>query len=125
MKRCLIRFLFALFATHLCVQAQAQCYIDPYTGRKICTRPGSCPPSAPSRQVVPESPAVDATSHCRISMADGTMGSGMLVDRNELVGLILTCSHLFDRSASQIIVTFQNGGQFAARLVDVDRAHDL
>jgi hypothetical protein len=58
-------------------------------------------------------------------MADGTMGSGMLVDRNELVGLILTCSHLFDRSASQIIVTFQNGGQFAARLVDVDRAHDL
>jgi hypothetical protein len=58
-------------------------------------------------------------------MADGTMGSGILVDRNESVGLVLTCSHLFDRSASQIVVTFPHGGQVTARVVDVDRAHDL
>ncbi len=90
------------------------------------------PAAGPSRQVIAESPnrnagaaSVDAAAHCRISLDDGTLGSGTLVARNQSVGLILTCSHLFDNSPSRIVVTFPHGGQFAARLVDVDRAHDL
>ena len=118
----------------VCSVVRAQCYIDPYTGQRICTRPaGNGPPAAgPSRQVIAESPngnagaaSVDAAAHCRISVDDGTLGSGTLVARDRSVGLILTCAHLFDSSTSRIVVTFPHGGQFAARLVDVDRAHDL
>ena len=97
--------------------ANAQCYVDPYTGQRICPRQISPSADAPSN--------VDASAHCRISLTDGTIGSGTLVARDSSVGLVLTCSHLFDTSNSQIIVTFPNGSRFAARLVDIDRAHDL
>lgn len=110
-----------------CVAAHAQCYIDPFTGQQICTRQGSpCqPPTSPSRRVVSESPTVDSSAHCRVTVADGTMGSGTLVACNDSVGLVLTCSHLFNTSKSQIVVTFQNGRRFAANLIDLDRANDL
>lgn len=107
----------SLFSLPTHGDARAQCYVDPYTGQRICTRPSS--PSADA------STNVDASAHCRISVADGTMGSGTLVAGDQSVGLVLTCSHLFDSSKSQIVVTFPDGGQFAARLVDHDRAHDL
>src|SRR5215212_9088310 len=104
-------FTFAL----ACGAAHAQCYTDPLTGQRICTR-----------QVSPGATAattsnVDPSAHCRITVADGTMGSGTLVACNDSVGLVLTCSHLFDTSKSQIIVTFPNGRRFAANLAQVDR----
>jgi hypothetical protein len=48
-----------------------------------------------------------------------------LVDRNDQAGLVLSCSHLFDQATEGIVVAFPNGQQFAARLIDRDRAHDL
>jgi hypothetical protein len=68
---------------------------------------------------------VDPAAHCRISIADGTMGSGTLVGANDSVGLVLTCSHLFDCSKSGIIVAFPNGRRYAANLIELDRANDL
>ena len=99
--------------------AHAQCYTDPFTGQRICTRQVSpCQPAA-------ETSNVDSTAHCRITVADGTMGSGTLVASNDTVGLVLTCSHLFNSSKSNIIVSFPNGRRFAANLIDLDRANDL
>jgi hypothetical protein len=48
-----------------------------------------------------------------------------LIGADESLGLVLTCSHLFDQSTGRIVVTFPNGSRFAARLIDRDRAHDL
>ncbi len=86
--------------------AQAQCYIDPVTKEQICT-------------------PVSSSAHCRITVADGSTGSGTLVRRSDSLGLVLTCSHLFDNATGRIVVTFTNGERFAARLVERDRAHDL
>ncbi|HVT26448.1 MAG TPA: serine protease [Lacipirellulaceae bacterium] len=134
MKYRLPRFAFLLLITSASAGANAQCYTDPYTGQQICTRPTAGCPSCERqlRRLVSDSPAsdtqstnVDATAHCRISVADGTMGSGTLVDQNDAVGLVLTCAHLFDTSKSQIIVTFSNGRRFGANLIDLDKANDL
>src|SRR5262245_57072681 len=102
-----------------CAVTHAQCYTDPFTGQRIC-----------ARQMAPTQPAanianVDSAAHCRVSVADGTMGSGTLVGANESVGLVLTCSHLFDSSKSGIVVAFPNGRRYAANLVDLDSANDL
>lgn len=99
--------------------AYAQCYTDPLTGQRIC-----------SRQLISSQPAattanVDPAAHCRVSVADGTLGSGTFVGANESVGLVLTCAHLFDCSKSGIVVSFPNGRRYAANLVDLDRANDL
>ena len=64
------------------------------------------------------------TGHCRIHVGDGSCGSGTLIAKNE-TGLVLTCSHLFDDSTSNIVVSFQDGSRFMARLIDRDRANDL
>lgn len=129
-----VQILLPLAIVCACIGAQAQCFIDPFTGQQICTRQGSpCQPSnTPSRRIVSDTPAdgaqsasVDQAPHCRISVADGTLGSGTLVASNDTIGLVLTCSHLFDTSKSQIIVAFANGGKFCANLVDLDRANDL
>ena len=84
----------------------AQCYIDPVTNQQICT-------------------PLTKSAHCRITVADGSAGSGTLVRRSESLGLVLTCSHLFDGAGGQIVVSFPNGQRFAARLVGRDTAHDL
>jgi hypothetical protein len=102
-----------------CAAAHAQCYTDPFTGQRICTR-----------QVLPSAPAantshIDSTAHCRITVADGTMGSGTFVACNDTTGLVLTCSHLFNSSKSNIIASFPNGRRFAANLINLDRANDL
>jgi hypothetical protein len=84
----------------------AQCYIDPVTNEQICT-------------------PVSSSAHCRITVGDGSTGSGTLVRRSESLGLVLTCAHLFDNATGRIIVSFNNGQRFAARLVKRDRTHDL
>jgi hypothetical protein len=48
-----------------------------------------------------------------------------LIDATKPIGLVLTCSHLFDNSSEQIVVTFADGRRFEARLAERDRAHDL
>jgi hypothetical protein len=79
---------------------------------------------------------LNPSSHVRIFVGDGTssissVGSGTLIGKNDETGLVLTCSHLFDQStsnlgsASNIIVEFPDGGRFGARLVDCDAANDL
>ncbi|HEX5472980.1 MAG TPA: hypothetical protein VFW73_13895, partial [Lacipirellulaceae bacterium] len=87
MNHRLPRFVIVLLISFATAAAQAQCYVDPYTGQQICMRPSSGCPSC-ERQVrrlvsdspaaEPQSPTVDSTAHCRISVADGTMGSGSL-----------------------------------------------
>jgi hypothetical protein len=106
----------------------AQCYIDPFTGRQVCTQPNfygwhsaAASSNPPSEIPNPQS----SRAHCRISVGDGSTGSGTLVARDASLGFVLTCSHLFDDSTSQIVVTFPNGQRFGARLLDRDRAHDL
>ncbi len=128
-----VRFLLLIVLSFACADAAAQCYIDPFTGQRICTRPyGNCSPTGPSRQVAADSPTtnnvtanVDSSAHCRISVNNGTLGSGTLVARDPSIGLVLTCAHLFDDSTARIIVSFPRGGRFAAKLVDLDHAQDL
>jgi hypothetical protein len=111
--------------------AQADCYIDPYNGRQICTSPSagwqSAPRVRPTTPTQPQSPAPSprATSHCRICVGDGTTGSGTLIEVTGTSGLVLTCSHLFDTSSDAITVSFASGERFVARLIDRDRLHDL
>jgi len=92
--------------------ARAQCYTDPVTGQRVCP-------------LNPQLSTIDPAPHCRIIVGCGTLGSGALIDRTKSIGLVLTCSHLFDDSAASIIVTFPNGRRYEARLVDIDRAQDL
>lgn len=73
---------------------------------------------------------LDSSAHCRIHVGDGPtasnfVGSGTLISKNNATGLVLTCSHLFDHAASDIVVTFPDGSRFGARLVDRDPANDL
>jgi S1-C subfamily serine protease len=119
-------FLVLLFV-YPCATTRAQCYVDPITGQRICTRQGSPyqPPTAPTGRAISDSPSVDSTAHCRISVADGTMGSGTLVGSTDTIGLVLTCSHLFNSSKSNIVVSFPSGRRFSADLIDLDRANDL
>ncbi len=116
-----VQFLLLAAVAGLAHSASAQCYVDPYSGQRICARPAAnCPPATGSSV-----PNITSFAHCRIRVGDGTLGSGTLVDRNESVGLILTCAHLFDGDSSQILVTFPRGEKFAAKLVEIDRANDL
>src|SRR5688572_24807760 len=118
----------------LCQLAHADCYFDPFTGRQICTEPqrGREAYSGSARLVGPNypvaegtSPSVDSSAHCRITVGDGSMGSGTLVACDKAIGLVLTCSHLFDQSTGRIVVRFPSGVRYAAQLVDQDRGHDL
>ncbi|MEX2306130.1 MAG: serine protease [Pirellulales bacterium] len=109
-----VLLLLLLCIAFACGPIRAQCYVDPVTGQQICT------PLAPN-----STPTIDNSAHCRISVADGSTGSGTLIAVDGSVGLVLTCSHLFDTSAGRIVVTFPNGSRFAARLIDRDPAHDL
>jgi hypothetical protein len=105
-------------------RAQSRCYIDPVTGERVCAVvPGAVADSAPALDF--RLAAQDPRGHCRISVADGSTGSGTLIGVDKTVGRVLTCSHLFDSSAQNIIVSFPNGGRFAAGVVERDRAHDL
>ncbi len=103
----------------------AQCYLDPTTGRQICPinrDSGSAQAYSPASNALV---TIDSSAHCRIHVSDGTTGSGTLIHKHDSQAIVLTCSHLFDSSTQQIIVTFPNGERFAARLLDRDCAHDL
>jgi hypothetical protein len=119
----------AINCTVLCAIANAQCYFDPFTGQRICTiAPDS---GAGTRsQALDSRPgtlwvALDPSAHCRISVGDGSVGSGVLVSRDDATGLVLTCSHLFDDATGRIIVSFPNGKRYAAKLLERDQGHDL
>jgi hypothetical protein len=105
------------------VRVQAQCDIDPVTGQPVCT--WSPQSGAGTLALDSRLSALDSSAHCRITVADGSAGSGTLVRRTSSLGLVLTCSHLFDNATGRIIVSFNNGQRFAARLIERDRAHDL
>jgi hypothetical protein len=124
-----VHFLLLLLGVCISATAEAQCYVDPLTGQQICMRHDlPCqPPARPSRRLVSDddSPSIDSTAHCRISVADGTSGSGTLVACNDSIALVLTCSHLFDTCKSHTVVSFAHGGRFNANLIEVDRANDL
>ena len=110
----------------VCSAVRAQCYVDPYTGQQICARPNDgWQPSASTGPSQPPASSPESLAHCRITVADGSTGSGTLIAVDESVGLVLTCSHLFDGSTDRIVVTFPNGERFGARMIDRDRAHDL
>ncbi len=109
-----------------------QCYVDPITGLRTCPsrdygwRPADefNPQSEiPGTPWVPKS--FDASAHCRITVGDGSTGSGTLVHRNESTGLVLTCSHLFNNATANIVVAFPGGKRFVARLLQRDRANEL
>ena len=116
-----VQFLLVAISVFTGIEAAAQCYLDPYTGQQICLRPQSIaqPDAAQGKS------SVDATSHCRINVGTGVLGSGVLVARDTTTGLILTCAHLFDDASSEVVVTFPRVGKFAARLVALDRPNDL
>ena len=104
------------------------CFIDPATGQRLCTQSVGSEPTAISanpQSAIRNPQSQTASAYCRITVADGSAGSGTLVRRSTSLGLVLTCAHLFDNTTDRIVVTFTNGQRFAARLVERDRAHDL
>lgn len=116
----LLLFVLSSFST----QAHSQCYTDLTTGQRVCPLQPT-PHNSPPPALDPRPSTLDPAPHCRITVGCGTLGSGTLIDRSQSVGLVLTCSHLFDDSAAPIIVSFPNGPRFEARLVDIDRSQDL
>jgi hypothetical protein len=116
-----------VIAMQLCAMAarSQQCYIDPFTGQKVCGQPAYGWAITNPQSEIRNPQFINSAAHCRITVGDGSAGSGTLVARTQSGGLILTCSHLFDGSTDQIEVAFANGPRFAARLVERDRDHDL
>jgi hypothetical protein len=112
-------------AMPVAIRAHAQCYIDPATGQRVCTRPPGTTPGGRAPAFNSQLVNLDSSAHCRISIDDGTLGSGTLVDRDAATGLVLTCAHLFDDSSGQIVVTLPQAGRFAARILEIDRTNDL
>jgi hypothetical protein len=115
--------LVALIAASAAMRSHAQCIVDPVTGQRVCSLSPESEARAPALDA--RLSALDCPAHCRITVADGSAGSGTLVRRSDSLGIVLTCSHLFDNTTGRIVVTFTNGQRFAARLVSRDRAHDL
>jgi hypothetical protein len=107
------------------LHAQGVCYIDPFTGERICGPAANAVTLPQLLALDSRLSALDSSAFCRITVGDGSAGSGTLVARTQSGGLVLTCSHLFDRSNANIEVAFSNGQRFAARIVDRDAAHDL
>jgi hypothetical protein len=107
------------------IRAQAPCYIDPVTGQRVCAIPPELRGADRAPALDSPRPTLQSSAHCRISVGDGTIGSGTLIAINGSEGLVLTCAHLFDSSTQNINVTFPPIGRFAARLVERDRSHDL
>lgn len=106
-------------------RAHAQCHTDPVTGQRVCALPPESPSGGRAPALDSFSVAPNTSAHCRVAVADGSLGSGTLIAVDSSCGFILTCAHLFDRSTAGIVVTFADGSRFAARLVGIDRAHDL
>ncbi len=52
-------------------------------------------------------------------------GSGTLIYSDAERAVVLSCAHLFGRTAERIVVAFPNGRQYTARLLAIDRQWDL
>lgn len=64
----------------------------------------------------------------RIRNAQGnqaSLGSGTLVDCNDMLGLVLSCGHLFREGVGTVTVTFPDGKQYGAKVLEVDQTSDL
>lgn len=73
-----------------------------------------------------QQPVRMASAHCRINVTgDGATGSGTLIHKSATLGLVATCSHMFDGAQSRVIVNFDNGERFAAKIIYRDRTHDV
>jgi hypothetical protein len=103
--------------------AQVQCYIDAY-GNRICPQQDAQGWSG-QRLVHPVQSAPPDSGYCQIHVGDGSLGSGALIAKDDEIGEVLTCSHLFDQSTANIIVEFPDGKQWFAKIVDRDRGSDL
>jgi hypothetical protein len=107
-----------------------QCYIDAY-GNRICPQQDAQGWSGGSvRMVMPvdRMPVENVSSdsgYCQIHVGDGSLGSGALIAKDDEIGEVLTCSHLFDQSTANIIVKFPDGKQWFAKIVSRDRGSDL
>lgn len=80
-------------------------------------------PNRPSEPL----PAEIAAAVVQIRGFDGTganVGSGVLVDKDEQTGLIVTCAHI-TRGASAYQVSFPSGQQFMGRVVAIDQQRDV
>jgi len=55
------------------------------------------------------------------------MGSGTLVERNGATALVVTAAHTFtqEAGAGELSVAFPNGETLAAKMIELDRPHDL
>ncbi len=95
---------------------------------------GSCPIRP---RVIADGNTVQNASVARVvcqTPRGRNLGSGTLVDLGHIAGgdrscgYVLTCGHLFEsgtEKTAQITVDFPGGGNFAARLLSVDRQWDL
>jgi hypothetical protein len=104
------------------------CYFDPRTNQRVCNLPalGRKPATDFNPQSEIRNPkSLDPSAHCRIYVGDGSTGSGTLIAKNQSTGLVLTCSHLFDTAAANIVTVFPNGRRYGARLIERDAANDL
>lgn len=65
---------------------------------------------------------------CRIQSSHGNVtdvGTGTLVSKDESVGTVLTCAHIFRDSSKKIVVTFVSGNRYYARLHRINHDADL
>ncbi len=83
------------------------------------TQPQGQPPSA---AVMSAARATAKIVHQEAS-GQGSLGSGVLIDRDETHSYFLTCAHLFTE-AGRTHVEHQ-GQKYPARIVNLDRQHDL
>jgi len=87
--------------------------------------PGSSPAAgsspAPGESSTPVGPEPTSSAPAGISTADGTLGSGVVIDS---AGDILTCLHLVAR-ATAIEVTFADGTTSSAQITSTQPANDI
>ena len=115
-----------LFAWLGSTPARGDCYFDPMTGQRVCQNaPGvgvgvnvggvgvGVSMGGPS--------AIPLPARCRISVGDGSLGSGTLISDD----VVLTCNHLFADSRFNIVCQFPDGRRFAGVVVDADPVNDL
>ncbi len=112
-KQCLALWMACLLAAFPC---QAQCTGGGCRQEYVRQPTPFVQPSEPH-------PAVCRIRNSRRQTID--IGSGTLIGRNENQGLVLTCAHLFEEGKGTIVVEFPGRRSYQARLIAIDRKHDL
>lgn len=108
---------------------------DDYLRRRACLKYSSAlalsiVASNYANTVIAETSQQLRASVCRVSNhvhGATNLGSGTLIDKTEdgREGLILTCAHLFREGSGSVLVTFGDGKQHRARLIDINHEADL